>query len=101
MLDPTSGAVLIDGVDVRAVTLDSLRKRIAVVPQDTCLFDDTVEYNIRYGSEGASEAAVERAIDFANLRGTVNKLADGLQTKVGERGARLSGGERQKVSIAR
>eukprot|EP01039_Chlorochromonas_danica_P002843 gene2843-3104_t len=101
MLDPTSGAVLIDGVDVRAVTLDSLRKRIAVVPQDTCLFDDTVEYNIRYGSEGASETAVDKAIDLANLRGTVNKLADGLQTKVGERGARLSGGERQKVSIAR
>lgn len=101
MLDPTSGTVCVDGVDVRDVTLRSLRNRIAVVPQDTCLFDASIEHNVRYGNEQASAEEVEHAVDLSNLRGTIRKLADGMQTRVGERGNRLSGGERQKVSIAR
>lgn len=102
MLEPDSGQVLIDGVDSRQVTLESLRRRLAVVPQDTSLFDETINYNIRYGKpEEASEAEVEEAIDKANLKSTIEKLPLGLKTVVGERGARLSGGERQKVSIAR
>jgi ABC-type multidrug transport system fused ATPase/permease subunit len=101
MLAPSSGSVLIDQVDVANVTLASLRKRIAVVPQDTCLFDETIEYNIKYGNENASPQALQRAVTLSNLRTTMAKLPLGLKTKVGERGARLSGGERQKVSIAR
>jgi ATP-binding cassette subfamily B protein len=104
MLDPTSGIILIDGVDVRSATLKSLRKRISVVPQDTCLFDDTILYNIMYGNPSASENDLFDAIEKSNLHSTIDKLQTqekGLLTVVGERGARLSGGERQKVSIAR
>jgi ABC-type multidrug transport system fused ATPase/permease subunit len=101
MLDPTSGEILLDGIPVKGVTLESLRKRIASVPQDSCLFDETILYNIRYGKPDATEEEINEAIDKANLRATINKLPAGLETKVGERGARLSGGERQKVSIAR
>jgi ABC-type multidrug transport system fused ATPase/permease subunit len=101
MLDPTSGEILIDGINVKGVTLESLRTRIACVPQDSCLFDETILYNIRYGKPDATEEEINQAIDKANLRATITKLPAGLETTVGERGARLSGGERQKVSIAR
>ena len=101
ILDPHSGQVLIDGVDTRSVSLDSLRRRIAVVPQDTSLFDETVEYNLRYGNSSASSEDLQRAIEKCNLVDTIAKLKHGINTSVGERGARLSGGERQKVSIAR
>ena len=101
ILDPHGGQVLVDGVDTRSVSLESLRRRIAVVPQDTSLFDETVEYNLRYGNATASAADLQYAIAKCNLEETMGKLKNGLQTTVGERGARLSGGERQKVSIAR
>jgi len=101
MLDPASGHILLDGVDTRAVSLDSLRGRISVVPQDTSLFDETVEYNLRYGNVSASHEELQSALEKCNLIDTIEKLPLGLQTSVGERGARLSGGERQKVSIAR
>jgi len=101
MLDPVAGQVLVDGVNIRQVTLASLRQRLAVVPQDYSLFDESIEYNIRYGNFSASSAAVTQAVARANLNATIAKLPLGLQTKVGERGAKLSGGERQKVSIAR
>jgi ABC-type multidrug transport system fused ATPase/permease subunit len=101
MLDPASGHILLDGVDTRAVSLDSLRGRISVVPQDTSLFDETVEYNLRYGNVSASHEELQSALEKCNLIETIEKLPLGLQTSVGERGARLSGGERQKVSIAR
>ena len=101
MLDPTGGKILIDGQDIKTVSLSSLRNRVAVVPQDTSLFDDTVEFNIKYGNSYASQNDIAQVIDKCNLIDTIKKLPQGLQTKVGERGARLSGGERQKISIAR
>jgi ABC-type multidrug transport system ATPase subunit len=101
MLEPTSGEILIDGVNVKEVTIESLRRRIAVVPQDTCLFDETIDYNIRYGKSNATEEEIREAIAKSNLESTIEKFPLGLETNVGERGARLSGGERQKVSIAR
>jgi ABC-type transport system involved in Fe-S cluster assembly fused permease/ATPase subunit len=101
MLDPTGGQILVDGQDIKTVSLSSLRNRVAVVPQDTSLFDDTVEFNIKYGNSYASQNDIAQVIDKCNLIDTIKKLPQGLQTKVGERGARLSGGERQKISIAR
>ena len=101
MLEPTAGAVLIDGVDTRHVSLRSLRRRISVVPQDTSLFDGTVEYNIKYGNFSATATDFKAAVDRCNLAPVIARLENGFQTEVGERGARLSGGERQKVSIAR
>lgn len=101
MLDPTEGKILIDGQDIKKVSLASLRSRVAVVPQDTSLFDDTVEMNIKYGCMHASEDEVTAVLEKCNLVDTIKKLPQGLQTKVGERGARLSGGERQKIAIAR
>jgi ATP-binding cassette subfamily B protein len=101
MFDAHEGSVLVDGVDARAVNLASLRRRISVVPQDTSLFDETIEYNLRYGNPTASDAEVATAVDRCGLRPTVDRLPFGLETPVGERGARLSGGERQKISIAR
>ena len=101
MVEASSGQVLIDGVDTRDVSLESLRARVAVVPQDNTLFDNTIDYNIRYGNQGATEEEVLEAVERCNLLGTVTKFPEGLQTQAGERGLRLSGGERQKVSIAR
>lgn len=101
MLRPNHGDVMLDGVPLQNATVSSLRKRIAVVPQDTCLFDDSIEYNIKYGREDATEEEISDAITKSNLESTIAKFPLGLQTQVGERGARLSGGERQKVSIAR
>jgi len=101
ILDPHGGQVLLDGVDVASVSLDSLRRRVAVVPQDTSLFDASVEYNLRYGNASATDDDLRRAVERCNLNETLAKLKDGIHTSVGERGARLSGGERQKVSIAR
>jgi ABC-type multidrug transport system fused ATPase/permease subunit len=101
MLEPSAGAVLIDGVDTRHVSLRSLRRRISVVPQDTSLFDGTIQYNIDYGNFSATAADFNAAVGRCNLAPVIARLENGFQTEVGERGARLSGGERQKVSIAR
>jgi subfamily B ATP-binding cassette protein MsbA len=99
--DVTSGAILIDGVDVRDVTLASLRRQIGIVTQETVLFDDTVANNIAYGSPRASAADIEAAACAANAHDFVRALPDGYDTFIGERGQRLSGGQRQRLAIAR
>ena len=95
------GAIEIDGQDIRDVTQDSLRRAIGVVPQDTVLFNDTILYNIAYGRPGASRAKIEEAARFARIHDFVAGLPDGYDTVVGERGLKLSGGEKQRVAIAR
>ncbi|WP_443082428.1 ABCB family ABC transporter ATP-binding protein/permease [Tepidimonas sp.] len=96
-----AGRILIDGQDVRTLTLDSLRRAIGVVPQDTVLFNDTIEYNIRYGSPEADFEAVRAAARAAHILDFIERLPQGWQTVVGERGLKLSGGEKQRVAIAR
>ena len=99
--DVTGGRVLVDGQDVRAITQQSLRAAIGVVPQDTVLFNDTIRYNIAYGRPGASDAEIENAARLAQVHDFVTRLPDGYATRVGERGLKLSGGEKQRVAIAR
>jgi len=99
--DATGGRILIDGEDIRSVTQDSVRAAIGVVPQDTVLFNDTIAYNIAYGRPGATEAEIEQAARLAQVHDFVLKLPDGYKTRVGERGLKLSGGEKQRVAIAR
>ncbi|MGA1854931.1 ABC transporter ATP-binding protein/permease [Azospirillum sp. 11R-A] len=99
--DVNGGRVLIDGQDIRGVTQASLRGSIGIVPQDTVLFNDTVFYNIAYGRPGAGPAEVERAARLAHIHDFIMALPDGYQTTVGERGLKLSGGEKQRVAIAR
>ncbi|HWV18528.1 MAG TPA: ABC transporter ATP-binding protein/permease [Rhodocyclaceae bacterium] len=96
-----SGAVRINGEDIRALTQDSLRSAIGIVPQDTVLFNDSIFYNIQYGRPGASEDEVYAAARAAQLDAFIRRLPDGYQTQVGERGLKLSGGEKQRVAIAR
>lgn len=99
--DIQSGAITVDGQDVRDVTQESLRKVIGMVPQDTVLFNDTIAYNIRYGRPDASEADVEKAAELAQISGFIKNLPEGYDSMVGERGLKLSGGEKQRVAIAR
>ena len=99
--DVTDGAIRIDGTDVRDFTQTSVRAAIGIVPQDTVLFNDTLEYNLRYGCPTASDDDVAAAIRAARLEAFVALLPQGLQTAVGERGLKLSGGEKQRVAIAR
>ena len=99
--DVWEGGVEVDGVDVRDLTQDSLRAAIGVVPQDTVLFNDTIRYNIAYGRPGASQAEIEDAARHAQVHSFVMSLPDGYDTRVGERGLKLSGGEKQRVAIAR
>jgi ATP-binding cassette, subfamily B, heavy metal transporter len=99
--DVQNGSITIDGQDVRDVTQKSLRAVIGMVPQDTVLFNDTIAYNIRYGRPGASDADIEQATEVAQIAHFIRELPDGYNTKVGERGLKLSGGEKQRVAIAR
>jgi ATP-binding cassette subfamily B protein len=99
--DVTGGRVLVDGQDVRSITQQSLRADIGVVPQDTVLFNDTIRYNIAYGRPGATDAEIENAARLAQVHDFVTRLPDGYATRVGERGLKLSGGEKQRVAIAR
>ncbi|TGV33792.1 ATP-binding cassette domain-containing protein, partial [bacterium M00.F.Ca.ET.168.01.1.1] len=95
--DVQAGQVLIDGQDVRDVTQESLRAVLGMVPQDTVLFNDTIAYNIRYGRVGASEEEVRQAAELAQIGQFIEKLPDGYRAMVGERGLKLSGGEKQRV----
>ncbi len=99
--DVTGGALSIDNQDVRTVTQSSLQNAIGVVPQDTVLFNDTIFYNIAYGRDGASRADVEQAAQNAQIHAFIQSLPEGYDTVVGERGLKLSGGEKQRVGIAR
>ena len=99
--DVQSGEISIDGQDVRKVTQKSLRTAIGMVPQDTVLFNDTIAYNIRYGRPGADDAAITAAADAAQISNFIRLLPEGFETRVGERGLKLSGGEKQRVAIAR
>jgi ATP-binding cassette subfamily B protein len=99
--DVNSGAISIDGQDLRQVTQESLRSAIGIVPQDTVLFNDTIEYNIAYGKPGASKDDIVAAARAASIHDFIESLPDGYATMVGERGLKLSGGEKQRVAIAR
>ena len=99
--DVTKGAVLIDGQDLRDITQVSLHDAIGVVPQDTVLFNDTIRYNIAYGRDGATEEQIVQAARDAQIHDFITRLPDGYDTQVGERGLKLSGGEKQRVGIAR
>jgi ATP-binding cassette subfamily B protein len=99
--DVTGGSISIDGQDIGRVQQRTLRANIGIVPQDTVLFNDTIGYNIAYGREGAAPEEIEAAAKGAAIHGFVSKLPDGYQAQVGERGLKLSGGEKQRVAIAR
>jgi ATP-binding cassette subfamily B protein len=99
--DIDGGAIRIDGQDIRGVTQNSLRRAIGVVPQDTVLFNDSIAYNIGYAKEGATREEIEAAAKAAQLDGFIESLPDGYNTAVGERGLKLSGGEKQRIGIAR
>jgi ATP-binding cassette subfamily B protein len=99
--DANAGAVMVNGVDIRDVTQASLRAAIAIVPQDTVLFNDTIYYNIRYGRPDASREEVIAAAQAAHIHDFIQSLPEGYEAKVGERGLKLSGGEKQRVAIAR
>ena len=99
--DVQAGAIRIAGQDIRQISQSSLRRAIGIVPQDTVLFNDTVEYNIAYGRPGASHDEVVQAAQAARIHSMIVATPDGYATRVGERGLKLSGGEKQRVAIAR
>ena len=99
--DPKKGKILIDGLDVREVTLKSLRQQIGIVSQETILFNDTIRANIAYGKLGASDEEIKQAAIQANAHDFISRLAQGYNTTIGDRGMRISGGERQRIAIAR
>jgi ATP-binding cassette subfamily B protein len=99
--DVSAGAIKIDGFDLRALTQDSLRRNIGMVPQDTVLFNETLRYNLAYGRPDAGPEEIEKVLETAQLDRLVASLPDGLETQVGERGLKLSGGEKQRVAVAR
>lgn len=99
--DPQKGRILINGTDIRDVSMESLRKMIAIVPQDTVLFNNTIYYNINYGDFNKSREDVDRVTQMAELNDSIQRWPLKYETKVGERGLKLSGGEKQRVAIAR
>jgi ATP-binding cassette subfamily B protein len=99
--DPQTGTISVDGIDIRDIQLDSLRSHIGIVTQETYLFHDTIERNMRYGREDATQEQLEAAARAANIYDFIASLPDGFKTIVGERGHKLSGGERQRLAIAR
>src|SRR5690606_24377269 len=99
--DVNQGAIRINGIDIRELTQESLRRHIGIVPQDTVLFNNTILYNIAYGDTSASESDIIQAARAASIHDFIMALPDGYQTQVGERGLKLSGGEKQRVAIAR
>jgi ATP-binding cassette subfamily B protein len=101
LYDPTSGSIRIDGIDLRDVTIDSLSRQIGMVTQETYLFHDTIRTNLLYAHLDATQAEIEDACRAANIHNFISDLPDGYDTVVGERGYRLSGGEKQRLSIAR
>src|SRR6201999_4336535 len=101
LYDISGGSITIDGQDIREVTQSSLRAAIGMVPQDTVLFNDTIRYNIRYGRWDASDSEIEEAARLAQIDGFIRASPMGYETQVGERGLKLSGGEKQRVAIAR
>ena len=101
LYDPTDGKICLDGHDLRDLTLDSLANAIGMVTQETYLFNDTLEANLRYAAPGASPSDLEAACQTANIHDFIAGLPDGYETVVGARGYRLSGGEKQRIAIAR
>ncbi|HXS91024.1 MAG TPA: ATP-binding cassette domain-containing protein [Steroidobacteraceae bacterium] len=101
LLEADSGRILLDGMPIAQMPLSAVRQAIAVVPQDTVLFNDTIGYNIAFGKEGCTQQEIEEAARLAHLHEFIVSLPDGYETPVGERGVKLSGGEKQRVSIAR
>lgn len=101
LYDPTEGAILWDGVDLREAKVESLKKQIALVTQETVLFNDTIRYNITYGKPDATDAELKRAAEIAFAHDFISELPNGYETIVGERGIFLSGGQRQRIAIAR
>lgn len=101
LVEPETGQVLIDGVDIATVNLRSLRSQIAVVPQHVYLFNGTIRDNIGYGLPGASDDALVRAASAAQAHGFIARLRDGYETVIGDHGVRLSGGQRQRIALAR
>jgi ABC-type transport system involved in Fe-S cluster assembly fused permease/ATPase subunit len=99
--DPQAGRILIDGQNIAGVTQESLRAQIGIVPQDSVLFNDTIGYNIAYGRGGSTHDEIVRAAEDAAIAPLIARLPDGFETEVGERGLKLSGGEKQRVAIAR
>ena len=97
----SEGKITVGGTDLSDFTQESIRGNIGVVPQDTVLFNDTIRYNIQYGRMEASEQEVEEAARMADIHDTITAFPDGYETVVGERGLKLSGGEKQRVAIAR
>lgn len=99
--EPTTGQILIGNQNIRDVDIESLRRAIAIVPQDSVLFHDTIKHNIRYGDLTASEEKVIEAARMAEIHDSIVRWPKGYETQVGERGLKLSGGEKQRVAIAR